>query len=55
MRCPGPVPVYDKILKTKLQYTFSGTVCNVFKGAAHHGGAQIKLSIDHAGHVLELH
>ena len=29
--------MYDKILKKKLQYTFSGTVCDVFKGSTHHG------------------
>ena len=30
--------MYDKILKKKLQYTFSGTDCDVFKGSTHHGG-----------------
>ena len=29
--------MHDKILKKKLQYTFSGTVCDVFKGGTHHG------------------
>ena len=30
--------MYDNILKKKLHYTFSGTVCDVFKSGTHHGG-----------------
>ena len=33
--CMGQI--YDKTLKNKLQYTFSGPVCDVFKGGTHHG------------------
>ena len=32
----GTIPVHDKTLKKKLQYTFSGTDCDVFKGRKHH-------------------
>ena len=35
--------LYDKILKKKLQYTFSGTDCVVFKGSTHHGGLGLSL------------
>ena len=33
----GPFLCIDEILKKKLQYTFSGTVCDVFEGGTHHG------------------
>ena len=35
--------MYDDILKKKLQYTFSGTVCDVFKGGTHHGALGLSL------------
>jgi hypothetical protein len=35
--------VHDKILKKKLQYMLSGTVCDVFKGGTHHGALELSL------------
>ena len=36
--------MHDNILKGKLQYTSNGTVCDVFKGSAHHGGLGLSLT-----------
>jgi hypothetical protein len=38
-----PVPGHEKVLKKKLQYTLSGTVCDVFKGRTHHGALGLSL------------